>query len=146
MDSNDSFVGRGGSFLPNQSSGQSSTLSKKIQALESSGFSPDEIAEVFKRLGSAAAAGDGGQYRGGSVSSWLLNYALPSIVILGTGALIFLLTGGEDEPAVAAENSDEDINCHNESLGNQEYDESMAPNDHRWPTSSSRGPFSKMGK
>ena len=139
MDSSDSFVGRGGSFLPNQSSGQSSTLSKKIQALESSGFSPDEIAEVFKRLGSAAAAGDGSQYRGGSISSWVLNYALPSIVILGTGALIFLLTGGEDEPTVATENSDEDINCHNESVGDQEYDENMAPSDHRWPASLSRG-------
>ena len=132
MEVSDSFVGRGGSFLPQLNNSQSSTLSKKIQALESSGFSPDEIAEVFKRLGSASSIGDGSQYRG-SISSWMLNYALPSIVILGTGALIFLMTGGEDEPPYVVEE-----NLHDNSDVFVEDDD--YPNEARqWPTQLASG-------
>lgn len=71
-------------------------LSKKISALESSGFSPDEINEVLRRLGGVAPITTERIY-GETISSWMMTYALPSIVVLGTGALFFLLTGGDDE-------------------------------------------------
>lgn len=84
------------------SSSDGNNLSKKISALESSGFSPDEINEVLKRLGTVARVADNDIYVE-TLGSWMLNYALPSILVLGTGALFFLLTGGEDEPAITAE-------------------------------------------
>lgn len=83
-------------------SSDGNNLSKKISALESSGFSPDEINEVLKRLGTVARVADNDIYVE-TIGSWMLNYALPSILVLGTGALFFLLTGGEDEPTVVAE-------------------------------------------
>lgn len=84
------------------SSSDGSNLSKKISALESSGFSPDEINEVLKRLGTVARIADNDVYAE-TIGSWMLNYALPSILVLGTGALFFLLTGGEDEPPLVTE-------------------------------------------
>jgi hypothetical protein len=45
-----------------------------------------------------------------TLGSWMLNYAIPSILVLGTGALFFLLTGGEDEPPIASERT-----CDNDS-------------------------------
>ena len=82
-------------------------LSKKIRALESSGFSTDEINEVLKQLGTANAAANNIQY-GESMGSWILNFGLPSMLVFGTGALFYLLTGGEDEPAIIAEVADND--------------------------------------
>lgn len=84
------------------SSSDGNNLSKKISALESSGFSPDEINEVLKRLGTVARVADNDIYVE-TLGSWMLNYALPSIIVLGTGALFFLLTGGEVEPSITAE-------------------------------------------
>jgi hypothetical protein len=84
------------------SSSDGNNLSKKISALESSGFSPNEINEVLKRLGTVARVADNDIYVE-TLGSWMLNYAIPSILVLGTGALFFLLTGGEDEPSIASE-------------------------------------------
>lgn len=86
-------------------------LSKKIRALESSGFSSDEINEVLKQLGTANAAANNIHY-GESIGSWILNFGLPSMVVFGTGALFYYLTGGEDEPAIIAEVGDNNaVNC-----------------------------------
>ena len=93
-------------------------LSKKIRALESSGFSTDEINEVLKQLGTANAAANNIQY-GESLGSWILNFGLPSMVVLGTGALFYLLTGGEDEPAIIAVAGDNDAN--NDDINNDSH-------------------------
>ena len=84
------------------------SLSKKITALESSGFSSDEINQIMRRLGSAAPITTERIY-GETISSWLVTYALPSIVILGTGALFYFLTGGDDELPSAVEEPCENL-------------------------------------
>ena len=109
-------------------------LSKKIRALESSGFSSDEINEVLKQLGTANAAANNIQY-GESMGSWILNFGLPSMVVFGTGALFYYLTGGEDEPAIIAEVGENDaVNCdinndsHFQEDGTTHFDEEATSN------------------
>ena len=138
------------SFVDNLADRKSGFLSKKIAALESSGFSPDEINEVLKRLGSIGAVG-GGRPSGAGIGSWLLNYALPSAVILGTGVLFYLLTGGEDEPPAPVEPTPLNSNCANarndigdeEQNDNQNYNEGTMMGAQRRPLQSSTIPSSQ---
>ena len=83
------------SFLPNLNKSPANNFSKNLKSLESSGLSPEEINQVVERFRGLAVNGDSGR---GDIGLWIINYAIPSIVILGTGALFFLMTGGEDEP------------------------------------------------
>jgi hypothetical protein len=87
-------VAQGESFLRSISNGPDKSLSKKISSLESLGFSPTEINEVLKRLGDSLNVSVG---NGSNLKSLMLNNVIPSLIILGTGALVFFLTGGEDE-------------------------------------------------
>jgi hypothetical protein len=91
----ESLIAQGETFLRSISNGPDKSLSKKISSLESLGFSPNEINEVLKRLGTSINVGVGNN--GGNLASLMLNNVIPSLIILGTGALVFFLTGGEDE-------------------------------------------------
>jgi len=87
-------VAQGESYLRSISNGPDKSISKKISSLESLGFSPTEINEVLKRLGTSINVGVGNV---SNLTSLMLNNVIPSLIILGTGALVFFLTGGEDE-------------------------------------------------
>lgn len=105
----ESLIAQGETFLRSISNGPDKSLSKKISSLESLGFSPNEINEVLKRLGTSINVGVGTS--GGNLASLMLNNVIPSLIILGTGALVFFLTGGEDEineplPSEEVTNSD----------------------------------------
>lgn len=102
----ESLIAQGESFLRSASKGPDSSLSKKISSLESLGFSPNEITEVLKRLGTSVNLNNGS-----NLKSLMLNNVIPSLIILGTGALVFFMTGGEDEiiePLVLEEGTNTD--------------------------------------
>ena len=87
-------VRQGLNFLRTQVGG-SQTLSERIGFLEGKGLTSVEIAEALQRLSLK---------RGGALPSsassrwhWLLSYMIAPLAVIGTGLLVYNLTGGEEE-------------------------------------------------
>lgn len=92
------LIAQGLHFLQtNNAEAASSPLSTRIAFLEQRGFSASEINETLSRLGGGAKVP---AFRGilarNVAANWVINYVVIPLAVLGTGLLVYNLTGGEE--------------------------------------------------
>lgn len=88
------LISQGLKFLHSNQDIASSPLSSKISFLETKGLTPSEINETLMRLTNFQRKNSGGS---GTMLNWILNYIVTPLAIIGTGFLVYNLTGGEEE-------------------------------------------------
>lgn len=97
----DDLIAQGLHFLQTDSAAASSPLSTRIAFLEKKGFSASEINETLSRLGGGGGGGARvsafrGLFAGNAAANWVVNYVVIPLAVLGTGLLVYNLTGGEE--------------------------------------------------